>query len=180
MIRILSGKSKAGVDVKILGRAAKLPARKLPHIRLHARVIVRDGVDVSIGSQSLRSLELDGRREVGLIIHDMRSARRISKTFLEDWQISAEPLAGNNAVDGSLRTGKIAKKVAKAVSKELPPVAEVLDLVVKEVAGDDTQMPLDPEELQETVTDAVKEAVKEVVRNAVHEAAEQSAMEPSR
>ena len=169
MLRILAEKSKAGVEIKILGRAAKIPARKLSHIRLHARVIVRDGSYVSIGSQSLRTLELDSRREVGVVFRDLKSARRITKVFMSDWELAAEPRTGDQ-VDETIQTGKIAKKVAKAVTKELPPVAEVLDLVVKEVAGDQIEMPLNPDQLQDTVTQAVKRAVKEAVREAVTDA----------
>jgi cardiolipin synthase A/B len=178
MLRILAERGKAGVDIKILGRAAKVPARKLSHIRLHARVILRDASYVSIGSQSLRTLELDARREVGVVLRDLKSARRITKVFMNDWELSAEPRTGDR-VDETIQTGKIAKKVAKAVTKELPPVAEVLDLVVKEVGGDQIEMPLNPDQLQETVTHAVKRAVKEAVREAVADAAEQGGTEQS-
>ena len=65
------------------------------------------------------------------------------------------------------QTRKIAKKVAKAMTKELPPVAEVLDIALKEVAGDSVEVPLNTDQSQETVTDAVKRAVKEAVREAV-------------
>jgi cardiolipin synthase len=177
MLRILAERSKAGVEIKILGRAAKIPARKLSHIRLHARVIVRDGSYVSIGSQSLRTLELDSRREVGVVFRDLKSARRIANVFMNDWELAAETQTVNQ-VDGHIQTGKIAKKVAKAVTKELPPVAEVLDLVVKEVAGDQIEMPLNPDQLQDSVAQAVKRAVKEAVREAVHDAAEHRGTEP--
>jgi phosphatidylserine/phosphatidylglycerophosphate/cardiolipin synthase-like enzyme len=177
MLRILAEKSKAGVEIKILGRAAKIPARKLSHIRLHARVILRDGSHVSIGSQSLRTLELDSRREVGVVFRDLKSARRITKVFMSDWELAAEPRTGDQ-VDETIQTGKIAKKVAKAVTKELPPVAEVLDLVIKEVAGNRAEMPLNPDQLQDTVKHAVKRAVKEAVREAVTDAAEQGGTEP--
>ena len=39
-------------------------------MRLHTRSIVRDGRYAFIGSQSLRQLELDARREVGIIFRD--------------------------------------------------------------------------------------------------------------
>jgi len=178
MLRILAERSKAGVDIKILGRAAKLPARKLPHIRLHARVFVRDGNYVSIGSQSLRTLELDSRREVGVVFRDVKSARRIAEIFMSDWDLAAESRTGG-PVEESLQSKKIAKKVAKALTRELPPVAEVLDLVVKEVGGDEVEIPLNPDQLQETVADAVKRAVKEVVRDAVKDAAGQVGAAPS-
>jgi cardiolipin synthase len=174
MLRILTEKSKAGVEIKILGGAAKLPAQKLAHIRLHARVILRDGSDIFIGSQSLRTLELDGRREVGVIFRDRSGADRIAKVFQKDWELTAEP-AGSEAVDEPIQTKKIAKKVAKALTKEMPPVAEVLDLVVKEVAGDSLEVPLNAEQLQDTVTDALKRAVKEAVRDAIHERVEHKA-----
>ncbi len=174
MLRILTEKSKAGVDIKILGGAAKLPAHKLAHIRLHARVILRDGNDIFIGSQSLRTLELDGRREVGVIFRDRGGANRIAKIFQKDWELSAEP-STSDTENEPIQTKKIAKKVAKALTKEMPPVAEVLDLVVKEVAGDSLEVPLNPEQLQDTVTDALKRAVKEAVRDAVHEVAEHKA-----
>jgi phosphatidylserine/phosphatidylglycerophosphate/cardiolipin synthase-like enzyme len=166
MLRILTEKSKAGVEIKILGGAAKLPAHKLAQIRLHARLILRDGQDIFIGSQSLRTLELDGRREVGVIFRDRRGAARIAKTFQQDWELVAEPLS-NETDSEPVQTKKIAKKVAKALTKEMPPVAEVLDLVVKEVAGDSLEVPLNADQLQDTVTDALKRAVKEAVRDAV-------------
>ena len=177
MLRILTERSKAGVEIKILGGAAKLPAHKLAQIRLHTRVILRDGKDIFVGSQSLRTLELDGRREVGVIFRDRRSANRIAKTFQTDWELAAEP-AGSEAEDEAIETNqtkKIAKRVAKALTKEMPPVAEVLDLVVKEVAGDSMEVPLNAEQLQDTVTDALKRAVKEAVRDAVHEGVEHKA-----
>ena len=166
MLRILAEKSKAGVEIKILGRAAKFPAHRLAQIRLHARVILRDGNDIFIGSQSLRTLELDGRREVGVIFRDRRGANRLAKIFQEDWELAAEPQM-SEADHDSVPSKKIAKKVAKALTKEMPPVAEVLDLVVKEVAGDSMEVPLNAEQLQDTVTDALKRAVKEAVRDAV-------------
>lgn len=171
MLRILTEKSKAGIEIKILGGAAKLPAHKLAQIRLHARVILRDGNDIFIGSQSLRTLELDGRREVGVIFRDRRGANRISQIFQKDWELAAEPQSGDTE-DEPIQTKKIAKKVAKALTKEMPPVAEVLDLVVKEVAGDSMEVPLNAEQLQDTVTDALKRAVKEAVREAVEHKAQ--------
>jgi len=177
MLRILTERSKAGVQIRILGRAAKLPSRKMPQIRLHARAIVRDGTWVSLGSQSLRTLELDGRSEVGVVFRNPASARRITAIFQHDWDLAAEPETGN-ALESPDQSRKIAKKVAKAVTKELPPVAEVLDLAVKEVVGDSLEVPLNPDVLQDTVTDAVKRAVKEVVRDAVEEVTEHSDKTP--
>ena len=63
-------------------------ARKLTGLRLHVRAIVRDGTTAFVGSQSLRKLELDGRRELGLIVNDSRVARKIQSVFETDWNES--------------------------------------------------------------------------------------------
>ena len=57
-------------------------------MRLHTRMMVRDGEDVFLGSQSLRTAELDARREVGLIFHDPKIAARLIETFEDDWKES--------------------------------------------------------------------------------------------
>ena len=49
------------------------------------RAIIRDGSDAFLGSQSLRSLELDGRREVGLIVTDPAVVKPMRDTFEADW-----------------------------------------------------------------------------------------------
>ena len=44
------------------------------------RAIIRDGAEAFIGSQSLRKLELEGRREVGIIVKNAGDrARRFSR-----------------------------------------------------------------------------------------------------
>ena len=53
-------------------RNSNLDVRKLPHMRLHTRTIIRDRHQMFLGSQSLRELELDARREVGVIIRDAK------------------------------------------------------------------------------------------------------------
>ncbi len=89
MIRLIIQRQKAGVDVRILGkvgrRAGDLRVQKLAGDRLHVRAMVRDGDTGFVGSQSLRALELDGRREVGLIVKDAAIVKRIQETFEEDW-----------------------------------------------------------------------------------------------
>ena len=53
--------------------------------RLHVRAMVRDCDTAFVGSQSLRALELDGRREVGLITRDEKIVKRIVEVFEADW-----------------------------------------------------------------------------------------------
>jgi cardiolipin synthase len=171
MLRVLADRLKAGVKIRILGTGVKLPARKLAHIRLHARVIVRDRRDISLGSQSLRKLELDARREVGVVFRDLKSARRIAQIFEADWDLAGSTVTGE-AIEEVVQTKKIAKRVAKEITKDLPQVAEVLDIAVKEVAGDSTELALNADQLQDTVKDAVKRVVKEAVRDAVDDLSE--------
>jgi cardiolipin synthase len=89
MVRLINQRIKAGVDVRILGRVGKRCAgwrvSKLPGMRLHVRAMIRDGDAAFVGSQSLRALELDGRREVGLIVKDSKSVKRMLEVFEEDW-----------------------------------------------------------------------------------------------
>jgi phosphatidylserine/phosphatidylglycerophosphate/cardiolipin synthase-like enzyme len=93
MIRLLLQRIKAGVDVRVIGkvgkRAGALKAEKCPGKRLHVRAMVRDGDAVFVGSQSLRALELDGRREVGLISKDAKVVKRLAEVFEEDWSRTA-------------------------------------------------------------------------------------------
>jgi phosphatidylserine/phosphatidylglycerophosphate/cardiolipin synthase-like enzyme len=89
MIRLLLERAKAGVDVRILGRLAKkganLKAQSLPKRRLHVRAMIRDGRRAFIGSQSLRKLELDSRREVGIVIREPKIVKQLCCIFEEDW-----------------------------------------------------------------------------------------------
>jgi phosphatidylserine/phosphatidylglycerophosphate/cardiolipin synthase-like enzyme len=89
MIRALHARARDGVEVRVLGKVAKagagIEARKMSAMRLHVRAIVRDGAAAFVGSQSLRKMELDGRREVGLIVQDPGIAKRIQDVFEADW-----------------------------------------------------------------------------------------------
>ena len=93
MLRLLQERAKAGVEIRVIGKIEKrldgVKVRKLADLRLHVRAIVRDGTAVFVGSQSLRKLELDGRREVGLIASDSRIAAKVQSVFESDWADSA-------------------------------------------------------------------------------------------
>ena len=58
-------------------------------MRLHTRTIVRDRHQMFLGSQSLRELELDARREIGIIIHDSKVVNSVVRIFEEDWGSTA-------------------------------------------------------------------------------------------
>jgi cardiolipin synthase A/B len=94
MLELLQSKAKRGVRIRIMGELEKkwekagFKVRAYPGKRLHVRAIVRDGRRAFLGSQSLRKLELDERREVGIIIRDRAIVRSIEKTFKKDWRES--------------------------------------------------------------------------------------------
>lgn len=89
MLRLCQERAKAGVDVRILGavsgRGAGLRVEKLQDLRLHVRAIVRDGIETFIGSQSLRGVELDRRREVGIVVRNRGIAKQVQAVFEADW-----------------------------------------------------------------------------------------------
>jgi phosphatidylserine/phosphatidylglycerophosphate/cardiolipin synthase-like enzyme len=124
MIRLIHQRIKAGVDVRILGKVAKrgsgMRVQKLPGIRLHVRTMLRDGDAAFVGSQSLRALELDARREVGLIVKEPKTVKRMLEVFEEDW--SKTDLAA-----------KEAKEVKKEIKeqKKLAAHSEVAEVAVR-------------------------------------------------
>ena len=88
--RVLHERARAGVEIRIIGRLEKplahVKVRRLADLRLHVRAIVRDGNSAFVGSQSLRKLELEGRREVGLIVTHGHIVRKIQSIFEHDWE----------------------------------------------------------------------------------------------
>ena len=88
--KVLQERADAGVEIRIIGTLEKslsgVKVRKLSDQRLHVRAIIRDAREAFIGSQSLRRLELEGRREVGVIIKNGGIVRRIQAVFEADWR----------------------------------------------------------------------------------------------
>lgn len=89
MIKLLKDRARAGVDVRIIGKVSRrgddLVHQKFPGHRLHARAIIRDGRQAFVGSQSLRTIELDKRREVGVFVKDAAIVKELIATFETDW-----------------------------------------------------------------------------------------------
>lgn len=91
MIRILKERAKAGVEIRILGKLEKKDVTALVEKypgKLHARVIIADGRKAFVGSQSLRRLELDDRREVGVIFTDPGVVKQLVSVFESDWSMT--------------------------------------------------------------------------------------------
>ena len=96
LIKLLEQQASAGVDVRVIGKCKGgkgISVRPLRSMRLHVRAMVRDGARAFVGSQSLRRLELDQRREVGVLITNGAVARQIRDTFEADWTESESAAA---------------------------------------------------------------------------------------
>ena len=180
MVRLLEARARAGVNISIIGKLPVknkvLPEPQSLQIRLHTRTIVRDGSWAFVGSQSLRAVELDSRREIGIIFRDPKAVARIVKTFREDWEsggksierdVTPEEVAQKEAASAA----KVAKKVAKAVVSGLSPVTPVVETTVRELAAA-PNVDLDGHDIESTVKNAVQDAVRQVVRDFVEEAVE--------
>ena len=91
-IGLLLRKASLGCSIKIISEDTSYDevvpnyhVRKLARYKLHAKCIVVDGSRFFIGSQNLRPVSLDRRREVGVIVEDDGMARKIERVFDEDW-----------------------------------------------------------------------------------------------
>ena len=118
MLRQLAERAKDGVDIRLFGKLGKgaigIEARKLPDLRLHVRAIIRDGSAAFVGSQSLRKLELDGRREIGVITSDDSIAKKMRAVFEADWALTPE--AKQAAADKDKEKAKEKEKETEKVT----------------------------------------------------------------
>lgn len=108
MIKLLEERLKKGVVIRVIGGAKKLNEKievRKPRIRLHVRAIVRDGTRAFVGSQSLRTDELQNRREVGLLISNPSVTRKLTQVFEADW-VEAGPKKGEDAEEKGAAKGK--------------------------------------------------------------------------
>jgi len=186
MLRILQERAKAGVEIKVIGRVSRrgpFEVQKLAGTRLHTRTIIRDHRQAFVGSQSLRTAELNSRREVGLIVQDPRAIKKLVDTFESDWTRTStrHVPAAPETVDAPVEepTAASASEIATAVevfTRELQPLATTVKEAVRQAvvkAGDDV---LHDKDVKDTMKQVVKQAVKEAVKDAVHAA--QDALPP--
>lgn len=96
-IGLLLRKASAGCSIKIISNDVSYDevvpnyhVRKLARYKLHAKCIVVDGIRFFIGSQNIRPVSMDRRREVGIIVEDDAMARKIERVFDEDWENATE------------------------------------------------------------------------------------------
>ncbi len=168
ILRALEARCQAGVSVKIIGhvsRSRHLSARGLRRMRLHTRVVVRDRKQAFLGSQSLRKVELDERREIGIIVNNAKIVSSLTTVFEDDWKASAEQSAEKKRVGA--RAERVSKRVTKAVAKKLAP-APVVQRVVK-VIQNEARVEVDPVLATQVVQGALKKAVKKAAAQIVEE-----------
>ena len=171
MVRILEERRQAGVKVRIIGhvtRSKHLTARALRRMRLHTRVVIRDCKQAFLGSQSLRKLELDSRREIGIVVSNRKIISALSTIFEDDWKAStaADAKGGKNKLDARAR--RASKKVAKALSRKLAPepvIKRVVNAIEAEAAVD-----VKPKQAQRVVKTVLTKAVKKATARLVEEA----------
>jgi phosphatidylserine/phosphatidylglycerophosphate/cardiolipin synthase-like enzyme len=182
MLGILQERVKAGIEIKVIGSVdgnAPFSVQKLNGTRLHTRTIIRDRHQAFVGSQSLRTAELDARREVGLIIDDAKSVAKLVAIFEADWASACE----KNALD-SARDTETHKEHSEAVSereqeetlqalvKEMDPLAATVKRAVRIAVAKAGEDMLHDNGVKDTMKRVVKQAVKEAVKEAVQDAQE--------
>jgi cardiolipin synthase A/B len=186
MLRILRERVKAGVEIRVIGSVAgraDLDVQKLAGKRLHTRTIIRDRQQAFVGSQSLRTAELDFRREVGLIVRDSKVVSKLIETFESDWTETGskktsrrtdvsdkDAIAAAEKADEEAVTEQEAQKAVRALTKELSPLSNSVKKAVRTAVarvGDDV---LSDKGVKDTMKKVVKKAVKDAVREAVHDA----------
>lgn len=165
-LKLLNKKISAGVEVRVLSRASAksgtIPVRRLPS-RLHLRAILRDGNAAFLGSQSLRKLELEARREIGVIFRDKKTVKQMESIFEKDWK-GSEPVVENTQLDSALVVP--AKKVAKEVAKQVS-IKPVVEQVLEKVIDTKDPTPFEPDEVAQTVREAFHEEVQGAVQKAL-------------
>jgi phosphatidylserine/phosphatidylglycerophosphate/cardiolipin synthase-like enzyme len=172
IMKLLEEHAKAGLDVKIIGsmaaKSANLQVTPLTSMRLHTRTIIRDGGQAFVGSQSLRQPELDLRREIGIIVREMKVVKGLIDTFEKDWAASGFDEA-RDAVkkdDPQVQPAKAAK-ATRALAKEMRPLKSTLKKAIKQAVSKAGKEALAEGELKSTVKHVVKTAVKEAVKEMV-------------
>ena len=176
-VDLLNQKIAAGVEVRILGKASarsSLPTRTLAR-RLHARAILRDAKSAFLGSQSLRKLEMEARREIGVIFHDPKHVRRMVEVFEDDWHHSTP--TQHNLMSEMLEVP--ANKVARAVAKHVS-LAGVVEHALESVMHKMSDVPFEPEEVSQSIHQAFRDEVHDAVVDAMREMVANPELAPAR
>ena len=180
MLRILQERAKAGVEIKVIGKVSgsvPFEVQKLGGTRLHTRTIIRDRRQAFVGSQSLRTAELDFRRELGLILQDAKAVKKLIDTFESDWTTTSAKKAPAISKEKEAQTDEPAaaseretEKAVQVFTKELDPLAISVKKAVRKAVAKAGEDVLHDKDVKDTMKKVVKKAVKEAVKEAVHEA----------
>ncbi|MDD5544106.1 MAG: phospholipase D-like domain-containing protein [Acidobacteriia bacterium] len=178
MIRVLEERQKAGVEIRIIGKVsprAHFPSQKLSRARLHTRTIIRDRRQAFVGSQSLRPMELDMRREVGLIVREPKIVKRLIDLFEKDWDPGSDG-AGSVRTKADLLAplSRDSQLAVQVLEKELHPIAVQVKDVVKKVVAQAGEEVLEDRTVKNTVKRVVKKAVKQAVEEVISETAQET------
>lgn len=166
VMRLLAQKVRAGVDVRVIGSAGKraigVKTGRL-FIRLHAQIILCDGEKMFLGSQSLRTLELDARREAGIITDNPEIIQSVLETFEVDWSKIYSDQATAKVVFGR---PEALEDIEPEAPSPLPPAvtAEMVQAAVKEAIMDAILDRVEPKDNSVQLKQAVKEAAREALR----------------
>ncbi len=166
-MQLLAQKKGEGIDVRIIGRVSSktnlLDVRTIP-LRLHVRAILRDGKEAFLGSQSLRKLEMEARREIGVIFRDLKAVRRMVDVFEQDWQAGAPLLQTRVETMLDVPAHSIAKSVVKHMNVE-PLIEQVLERVMDRRSD----IAFEPTEVIETVREAFRAEIHDAVMLALRD-----------
>jgi phosphatidylserine/phosphatidylglycerophosphate/cardiolipin synthase-like enzyme len=169
MLRVLKERKNAGVEIKVIGCVkgpnTGLEVHELADLRLHTRTIICDRRRAFVGSQSLRRIELDLRREVGIIVHESKVVNALIQTFEADWV--------REAGDEEHARPKLPKRAVKSLVKELSPLHPVVQEAVEQAEAEKNGDSLNRDEIKATVKEAVQEVVQERVEAIVKESLEE-------
>jgi hypothetical protein len=180
MLRTLQARVKAGVEIRVIGSVSGhngFDVQTLSGIRLHTRTIIRDGRSAFVGSQSLRTAELNSRRELGLIVQDAKIVKKLVETFEADW-VSKNPKkaeapsaqAEASAGEPMAVSAKDAAKAVQIITQELDPLTASVKKAVRIVVAKAGEDVLHDKDSKDTMKKVVKQAVKDAVKEAVHDA----------
>jgi hypothetical protein len=176
MLGILRERAKAGVEVRVIGRVAErfeLTVKAPTSMRLHTRTIIRDHHQAFVGSQSLRSAELDSRRELGLIIHESKIIKGLIDTFESDWIAhEAKKERKVEKEEAPEISAKDSEKATQILAQALQPMSVTLKKAVKKAVADAGEEAFEQRMVKNTVKKMVKKAVKEAVKEVAQETRE--------
>ena len=180
MLGILQEQAKAGIEIKVIGSVdghAPFIVQKLSGTRLHTRTIIRDRHQAFVGSQSLRTAELDARREVGIIIDDAKSVAKLIAVFEADWSSACEKNVPVSSKDSETRkehpvagSEREEEKSHQTLAREMNPLAATVKRAVRLAVAKAGEDMLHDNDVKDTMKRVVKQAVKEGVKEAVRDA----------